>query len=695
MLHAFRKYQKSVMGIVMAAVCVGLISSFGISLSSLFEPKKNLGVATVYDHEISPAEFEREVKRRVNYFREQLGAENFERFSAQLDFEGQARDAMINNLLLEHFAKQINLTAGPEAVRESLREIPYFQGAELTQESYKNFLYAAGLTGPELESIQKKQLIQEQLKSFFSSISLPTEAELRNVFKRENATYEFRYLTIESKDFENKVSTTENDNLNSFFSEHKENYRLPKTVRYSFVRFSPGDFKESVELHEEDILSAYEDRAHEFVEPKEFLLRKIFLKVEQKESSPLADLVKKESSEQLQSELTPKEKKRELAQSIVERLDAGEEFKKVARELSEDKETAPNGGELPWMTAKNSPLPPKQASAAFNLGVGEHSEIIEEENGFFLFYLEDIKEARQKPFEEVRALLEADLRSVDAPLYAQEKANSFYKKWSEKSDQTLADAAKETSLPVFSSNELLSPERDPQGAERGLTAKVMEFEQGNRELVDLNNTFYVVSVEEVKDSYIPELLEVKESVTKDFIKKEALNLAKQRAESLLKEALGKNEKEKKIPAKEVSKEDELTTLTKAHPVKGEKSIVDLAKQEKLELKSTTATTKASAGDELFSAPLLSELAFLLTDETPLLNEIFQAGEKIYIVELAKKTLPDENEFAKKREELSKKEQQAASGRLFAVLQDVLRNEATEKKKLIVNVEDKLPEPIVF
>ena len=57
---------------------------------------------------------------------------------------------------------------------------------------------------------------------------------------------------------------------------------------------------------------------------------------------------------------------------IRARIEAGEPFGDIARELSEDPNSAPDGGELPWFA--DGELPPEMESVAAALAVGELSE---------------------------------------------------------------------------------------------------------------------------------------------------------------------------------------------------------------------------------------------------------------------------------------------------------------------------------
>jgi peptidyl-prolyl cis-trans isomerase C len=86
----------------------------------------------------------------------------------------------------------------------------------------------------------------------------------------------------------------------------------------------------------------------------------------------------------------------EDAKKALERIKAGEDFAKVATELSKD----PLGGDLGWFTKGH--MGPEFSDAAFKLKKGEVSEPVHTQFGWDIIKVEDIRTTTFPPFEQVK-----------------------------------------------------------------------------------------------------------------------------------------------------------------------------------------------------------------------------------------------------------------------------------------------------
>ena len=91
---------------------------------------------------------------------------------------------------------------------------------------------------------------------------------------------------------------------------------------------------------------------------------------------------------------------KEEAEQTLAKLNGGADFSVLAREISIDRVTARNGGELPPLS-RGSTL----GDAAFALKPGQVSPVVKTDDGYHLVKLAEIAPASETPYEQVKAAL--------------------------------------------------------------------------------------------------------------------------------------------------------------------------------------------------------------------------------------------------------------------------------------------------
>ncbi|MEW6437210.1 MAG: peptidylprolyl isomerase [Pseudomonadota bacterium] len=91
------------------------------------------------------------------------------------------------------------------------------------------------------------------------------------------------------------------------------------------------------------------------------------------------------------------------AEAVEKRLKAGEDFAKVAKELSKD--TGSDGGDLGWFTREK--VVPEFANAAFKLKVGDVSAPVKSEFGWHIIQVLAVRQTQFPPFDQVKGQVTA------------------------------------------------------------------------------------------------------------------------------------------------------------------------------------------------------------------------------------------------------------------------------------------------
>jgi peptidyl-prolyl cis-trans isomerase C len=96
--------------------------------------------------------------------------------------------------------------------------------------------------------------------------------------------------------------------------------------------------------------------------------------------------------------------KEEDAKAALERLKKGEDFAKLAGELSKDPGSGKEGGDLGYFTKER--MVPEFAEAAFKLEKGGVSDVVKSQFGFHIIKVEDKRLRQPPPFEQVKEQLQ-------------------------------------------------------------------------------------------------------------------------------------------------------------------------------------------------------------------------------------------------------------------------------------------------
>lgn len=176
--------------------------------------------------------------------------------------------------------------------------------------------------------------------------------------------------------------------------------QIDQAVQRILLQELTQEWQKEFSLPEEELRKYYEENQSRFQVPEQYRVQHILIKVPA-------------NAEDSQDRAA-----RERAQEAKRRIDRGEAFEAVAKDVSEDP-SASAGGDLGYV-AKGQHHP-TFTEAALNLKPGEVSSPIRTPFGWHIIKLIDVKAAEQKTFEEAREEIQRQL----LPRKRQEAFESF------------------------------------------------------------------------------------------------------------------------------------------------------------------------------------------------------------------------------------------------------------------------------
>ncbi|MFZ3083798.1 SurA N-terminal domain-containing protein [Rhodoferax ferrireducens] len=416
MFDFVRKHTK----IMMAVMFLLIIPSFVLFGIDGYNRSRDSGsvVARVGSHDITQGEWDAVHKSESDRLRASMP-----NLDAKLLDSPQARYATLERLVrdrvLAQAADKFKLTTSDARLARNLHENPSIAAlrqpdGKLDMDRYRQLVGSQGLTPEGFEARVRQDLSVRQVEAGVGETGFAA-ASVADVAL--NAFFEKREVQIASftaADFASKVSPTDAE-LNAFYKANQALFQSPEHASVEYVVLDMDSVKKSIVISEADMKSYYEQNAERLSGKEE--RRASHILITAAKDAPAADRQK------------AKTRADELLKTVRQSPDS---FAEVAKKNSQDTGSAANGGDLDFFT-RGAMVKPFE-DAAFAMKKGDISEVVESDFGYHIIKLTDIKKPVQRSFEELRAGIEADLKTQQAQARFAETAEAFTNGVYEQSD---------------------------------------------------------------------------------------------------------------------------------------------------------------------------------------------------------------------------------------------------------------------
>jgi peptidyl-prolyl cis-trans isomerase D len=401
--------------ILLALVSVGFIfwrADFNNGRTATFAAKVN-------GENLSLQEFDRTLQFRQNQYQQQYRTELSEDMRRQL--RRSVVEDMVRSAVLRQRAEEQGYRASDARVIEAIHSNPSFQVDDhFERRLYDSLLAQNGLSPSGYEASQRTDMQVRDLQEGIVESTFLTPAEFRRYIELYNQRREIGYGLFTVDGFLSRVPIDE-PTISSHYESNQARYQTTETVDLEYVELSLADIAATVDVSDDALRKAYDED------------RDRFQTTEERHASHILIAVDKGDEEAARAK----------AAAIAERARKGENFAKLAAEVSADAGTKAQGGDLGWLTQRDAPF----ENALFGLQVGAISDPVRSDFGFHVIKLDEIRPATVRPFEEVRDELAADLRTRKAEQMFYDRANRLADRSFDAYNQ-LATVANELKLPL-------------------------------------------------------------------------------------------------------------------------------------------------------------------------------------------------------------------------------------------------------
>jgi peptidyl-prolyl cis-trans isomerase D len=627
MIEFVRSRKKGIVNFILLGLAIILMVSFGLE-SFMVKGNSEVAAIIIDGEEITQSEYQQKLRSMEQLYSSQLKGV-FEQFKASLNLPQKIADQMIEERLLSRFLANLGLSASHSQVEERIAQLPYF-GGKIDQKAYISYLQGTGMSESALIAATTKEIVEGEILKAFGQLTPVTEVELKSIYLRNEQQAKFIAAKFSADEIKENVALTDSD-IQTYYDSHKQEFSVPKEIDLEFVLLSPKKYQDKVLVQDVDLKQLYQERSSQYVEPEKVMLSKISFQLDPEpmtnDAPPIA---------------SPNDKKRQSAQSVIDRVKKGEDFGQLAKELSEDLESRKKNGEIGWK--KTTDLTQEVRDSLESVEAGQTTGIVEEGSQISVYLVNQRQKERALSFEEVREQLALELKAADAPMYLELQAEKFYGDL-KSSNETLEDFSKREGVD-FKVEKGIS--KNSFGVSRALKELALDSEKGDLFQVATEEGIYFAKVREIKPERVKTIEEAKAEILGKLQKEKILVIAKEKAQQLLQSAnLEKTEVEFKTKATALGA---TIVQTELKPLADQKA-------------------------PFISSPEDTSSLYALTSDRPIFGKVLEKDRGYFVVMLTEKKDPSPEDFAKKRGDILQQEEQRIGARLLDSLVQALRSDS--------------------
>jgi peptidyl-prolyl cis-trans isomerase D len=377
MITVMRRYLRT--PVLWVIVAVFIASLFYIGTSG-FQDQPADAVAIVNGESIPTERYQRRYRAYVDAYsragRGQLTPDMAER----LGLSQQVIEQLVVEEIVVQRAQAEGLATSDSELNAALWATPVFQeGGRFTKRRFDEVLRRAGIRESAYLDEERRHLTLQKVVALVRGGAKITDSEVDHEVKFRKERVRAAWALVELAPIITRTTTDDAD-LDAYLKEHSGEFRLPERRRVHYVVLSTKHFAQPVS--DADVQAYYKEHGQEFETPRQVKAAHVLVRVAETGGSEAEN------------------RARDKVADVIRRAKAGEDFAKLAREVSEDPGSKATGGELGWISPSETVPQFEQALGRLPKG-GITDEPVRSPFGYHAIKALDIREGGQKPLAEV------------------------------------------------------------------------------------------------------------------------------------------------------------------------------------------------------------------------------------------------------------------------------------------------------
>lgn len=429
MLQSIHDKAKGILGIIIVAFLALVFGLWGIGDYLTGATEKF--VVKVDGVEISQTQFDQGLARQRQRMEEMFRGAIPDSPIFEQRMKEQVIEQLISRQVMQKMADTQGYRVANVVLAEKIKNMKAFQreGA-FDNNSYKSVLQSQGMTVKEFESLFRNDLVIQQLQEAVTRSAILGKAELNILNEIQQQSRDVNYLQFDDVSFLSNTNV-DDEQVKQYYESNRARYMHPEKVSISYVEITADDLAKNIPVDESAVRKLYDE-----------YVASISSK-EQRKTQHILITVAADANTETQ------EQKKAKANDLLVRINKGESFATLAKENSEDPGSAPNGGDLGWVS--KGMMVPEFEAALFKLKKGQVSDVIKTSFGYHIIRFDEAKSENIISFEDKKSGLEAQFK-------AQLLEDGFYEKselmatTAYENDQSLQEVADALGLDIKSTD---------------------------------------------------------------------------------------------------------------------------------------------------------------------------------------------------------------------------------------------------
>lgn len=316
------------------------------------------------------------------------------------------KKSVTNNLvyraLLLDQAKKLGFELSDQQIGQLIRQEPSFQeNGKYSDALFQAYLRNSGTSLSQLLNDVREQVAIQQLAGGINDTGLASKLDIDRlaILQTEKRNVHVASLPLSGFAADTQISAKQ---VSDYYNKNKAQLGLPESVDVDYVLLDNNTLASQIQVTEADIQAQYKAMQTKSAGTEERHVQHILIEVNDK---------------------TPEAAAKQQIEKIAARIKAGEDFGKVASEVSQDPGSASSNGDLGFLS--KGTFPGAFDDTAFSLPVNQVSAPVRSDVGYHLIKVSEIKKDTVASLESLRPQLTAQAQQTKLDELYSETVNSL------------------------------------------------------------------------------------------------------------------------------------------------------------------------------------------------------------------------------------------------------------------------------